>query len=159
MTPRHEYGTAVRVTRNIRNDGTFPGADTGDLLIRCGTIGFVRDVGTFLQDQVIYTVHFLESDIVVGCREEELILAEAPWVDSLFERRDRVAAARALAIDGEVVVEPGSPGEVQDVLRFETDGVAYHVRFPGGRTLRVAEAALEPAIDLPEAATIDESIP
>ena len=36
MRPRFEYGDGVRVLRNIRNDGTFPGARTGALLVRRG---------------------------------------------------------------------------------------------------------------------------
>ena len=50
MRPRFEYGDEVRVTRNVRNDGTYPGLETGQLLIRRGSTGHVRDVGTFLQD-------------------------------------------------------------------------------------------------------------
>ena len=70
MLPRFDYGAEVRVTRSVRNDGTFPGLPTGALLVRRGSVGFVRDVGTFLQDQIIYTVHFLQDDRIVGCREE-----------------------------------------------------------------------------------------
>ena len=62
MRPRFEYGEAVRVIRNVRNDGTFPGEPTGRLLIRRGSIGYVRDVGTFLQDQLIYSVDFFAYD-------------------------------------------------------------------------------------------------
>ena len=72
VPPRFEYGDEVRVTRNVRNDGTFPGAEVGELLIRRGSTGFVRDVGTFLQDQVVYSVHFVDADRLVGCREQEL---------------------------------------------------------------------------------------
>ena len=70
MRPRFDYGDEVRVRRNVRNDGTFPGAEVGRLLVRRGSTGFVRDLGTFLQDQVIYSVHFLAEDRLVGCREE-----------------------------------------------------------------------------------------
>jgi hypothetical protein len=73
VLPRWDYGDAVRVTRNVRNDGTFPGVPTGDLLVRRGRIGHVRDVGTFLQDQIIYSVHFLAEGRLVGCREDELV--------------------------------------------------------------------------------------
>ena len=62
VPPRFEYGDEVRVTRNVRNDGTFPGAEVGELLIRRGSTGFVRDVGTFLQDQIVYSVLFIEAD-------------------------------------------------------------------------------------------------
>ena len=77
MQPRFDYGDAVRVVRTVRNDGTFPGMDTGDVLVRQGSVGHVRNVGTFLQDQIIYAVHFLEVDRTVGCREEELLDARA----------------------------------------------------------------------------------
>ncbi len=45
---RFEFGESVRVTRNVRNDGTYPGMDVGTLLIRRGSVGNVIDVGTFL---------------------------------------------------------------------------------------------------------------
>lgn len=31
----------------------------------------MRDVGTFLLDQIIYSVHFLDEGRLVGCRESE----------------------------------------------------------------------------------------
>jgi len=143
MRPQFDFGDEVRVTRNVRNDGTYPGLETGQLLIRRGSVGHVRDVGTFLQDQIIYTIHFVEQDRVIGCREEELIAADEPWVESRFEYRDRVLSKMALAIAGEVIVEAGAGGEIEKVLRDAPGGVAYEVRFPG-RSLQVPEGALEP---------------
>jgi nitrogen fixation protein NifZ len=140
---RYEYGDEVRVTRNIRNDGTFPGENTGTLLIRRGSVGVVRDVGTFLQDQVIYTVHFIDEDRLVGCRDKELIPSDAPWVPSRFEFGDKVKAGLTLGIEGDVVASKGDVGEIFKVVRDAPGGVAYHVRFPG-RTLQVPETALEP---------------
>lgn len=141
--PRFDYGDSVRVIRNIRNDGTFPGVVTGKLLIRRGSVGFVRQIGTFLQDQIIYGVHFVDQGgRVVGCRETELIPADDPWVASQFEVRDRVRTRLALAIHGDVQVEQGTRGEVIEVLRDAPGGVMYHVRF-GERILHVPEAALE----------------
>lgn len=141
MQPRYEYGDEVRVTRNVRNDGTYPGEPTGALLVRRGSTGYVRDVGTFLQDQIIYTVHFVDSDRLVGCREQELQRADEPWVPSKFEFRDKVTPQIPLGINGEVVARPGDEGEILKVLRDGPGGVAYHVRFPG-RTLAVPETAL-----------------
>ncbi len=140
---RFDFGEAVRVTRNVRNDGTYPGREVGDLLIRRGSVGHVIEVGTFLQDQIIYTVHFLEQGRMVGCRAEELIPADAPWNPSRFEFRDKVLCRLDLGINGEVLVAKGSEGEILKVLR-ELTPLQYHVRFPG-RTLQVPEAALEPA--------------
>ncbi len=140
--PQFEYGDEVRVVRNVRNDGTYPGMDTGTLLIRRGSVGCVYDVGTYLQDQLIYRVHFLESGRTVGCREEELIPASAPWTPSLFEFRDNVTAMRSFAVRGEVVVAQGQVGSVMKVLRDLPDGVQYHVHFGDGQVLQVPERSL-----------------
>jgi nitrogen fixation protein NifZ len=143
VKPTFDYGDVVRLTRNVRNDGTFPGNDTGDLLIRRGSLGHVRNIGTFLQDQIIYSVHFTEDDRLVGCREEELIGEHDPWVPSRFEFRDKVVNKIPFAINGEVIVEKGMEAEVLKVLRDNPeDEVQYHVRFPG-RTLQAPESALE----------------
>lgn len=143
--PLFEYGAEVRLIRNVRNDGTYPGMEVGALLIRRGTVGCVYDVGTYLQDQLIYRVHFLEVGRTVGCREEELILASAPWVANLYEFRDRVQANRALAIAGNVVVSKGQGGHIEKVLREASQGVEYHVYFDNGRILQVPEVSLSPA--------------
>ena len=146
MRPKYPYGEAVRVIRNLRNDGTFPGVDVGKLLVRRGSIGYVRDVGTFLQDRIIYSVHFLDVDRTVGCREEELQPETDPWIPSRFEFRDPVTPRVPLGVRGVVVASPGDVGEVDRVLRDAPDGVAYHVRFRG-RTVQVPEGALDPAPD------------
>lgn len=140
---RFNFGEAVRVTRNVRNDGTYPGMATGDLLIRRGSVGHVIEVGTFLQDQVIYTVHFLKHGRMVGCRAEELIPADAPWNPSRFEFHDQVVCRIDLGIQGQVIVAKGTQGEILKVLR-ECQPMQYHVHFPG-KTLQVPESALEPA--------------
>jgi nitrogen fixation protein NifZ len=154
MRPRFDYGDRVRVIRNVRDDGTFPGANIGNLLLRRGSIGYVRDVGTFLQDQLIYSVHFFEAQKMVGCREEELISADEPWNPSLFEFREKVTPKNILSVKGEIIAKPGDVGQVLKVLRDLPDGLkAYHVRFPG-RTLQIPEALLDPApadaLDLPD---------
>ena len=138
-----EVGDAVRVVRNVRDDGTYPGASMGDLLIRRGSVGTVVDIGTFLQDQVIYTVHFLEVDRRVGCREEELIGGDEPWIPSVFESRDRVAAAKILALGNEKSIPRGAVGEVLRVMR-DGDAPVYHIHFDcmPGRTLAVPESAV-----------------
>jgi nitrogen fixation protein NifZ len=144
VRPVFDYGDEVRVLRNVRNDGTYPGLATGTLLIRRGSTGFVRDVGTFLQDQIIYSVHFLNEDKVVGCREEELQGAADHWVPSRFEYRDRVTVRIPLAIQGRVLVEQGTVGEILRVIRDAPDGVAYHVHFTGrSNPLQVPESALD----------------
>jgi nitrogen fixation protein NifZ len=150
MRPRFDYGDEVRVLRNVRNDGTFPGVAVGTLLVRRGSVGYVRDLGTFLQDQIVYSVDFLNERRMVGCREEELQPAADPWVPSRFEFGDKVRSAKRLAIGGEVLVELGEAGEVMKVLRDDPGGVAYHVVFDRRGTLQVPESALtwvEPPAD------------
>lgn len=141
MKPRFDFGDEVRVTRNVRNDGTYPGVETGELLIRRGSIGHVQNVGTYLQEYIIYSVHFIEQDLLVGCKEDEVIPADAPWNPSKYEFRDKVKPTMRLAIKGEVIAEPDTEGEIIKVLRNQPGGVVYHVRFPG-RTLLVPETAL-----------------
>ncbi len=140
MIPQFEYGESVRVIRNIRNDGTFPNIATGALLIKRGSVGYVTNIGTFLQDQIIYTVHFLELDRMVGCREEELQLQSEPWIPSHFETREKVRTTKILAIQGNIVAKQGDIGEVYKVVRNDEE-VAYQVIF-GDRILQLPESAL-----------------
>jgi nitrogen fixation protein NifZ len=142
LRPKYEYGEKVRVVRNLRNDGTYPGKPTGRLLIRRGSVGFVRDVGTFLQDQLIYSVDFLDIGLRVGCREQELQLESDPWIPTRFEFHDKVTPVIPLGIGGEVIANPGDEGEIEKVLRDNPGGPAYHARF-SGRTLQVPEKALD----------------
>jgi nitrogen fixation protein NifZ len=151
MDARWDYGESVRLIRNVRNDGTYPGLDPGDFLVRRGSIGYVVDVGTFLQDQIIYSVNFLDEGKIVGCREEELIGAEDPWTPSLFEFREKVRSAKGLSVGGEVLVSAGSLGEVIKVIRGDTPGapgdLAYHIHFEclPGRVFQIPENALKAA--------------
>jgi len=74
--PEFEIGEKVRLRKQIKNDGTFPGRDIGEILAKKGEIGYVASIGTFLQRSYIYAVHFLDKGIVVGCRKKELESAE-----------------------------------------------------------------------------------
>lgn len=142
LEPRFACEDPVRVIRNIRNDGTYPGEPTGALLVRRGSVGYVRHIGVFLQDQIIYTVHFLDAgNRLVGCRETELIAADAPWIPNRFERGDRVIAAWALAVGGAPAVNAGAVGEVMAVLREPDTPATYHVLF-GKRVFEIPEETL-----------------
>ena len=145
MLPQFDYGDDVRVVRNVRNDGTFPGKEVGELLVRRGSVGHVHDVGTYLQDQLIYRVYFIDCGLMVGCREEELVPAADPWVDSIFEFRDRVVVQRSLSANGEIVVPAGEIGTVLKILRDAPGGVQYHVHFNSGRMFQIPELILERA--------------
>jgi len=140
MRPQFEYGESVRVLRNIRNDGTFPNVATGALLVRRGSVGYVTNIGTFLQDQIIYTVHFLDLNRMVGCREEELQLTSMPWIPSRFESREKVRTLKTLTIAGQIVAKQGDIGEVFKVIR-DGEEVAYQVIF-GDKILQLPESTL-----------------
>ncbi|MCZ4093121.1 nitrogen fixation protein NifZ [Sinorhizobium psoraleae] len=71
--PRFMPGERVCATRHIKNDGTYPGKEIGESLVRKGDAGFVRDVGTFLQQFYIYAVEWIDRGIVVGMRARELM--------------------------------------------------------------------------------------
>jgi nitrogen fixation protein NifZ len=61
----------------VRNDGTFPGKDIGDLLVNKGEEGYVVSIGTYLQQYYIYGVEFLASGFRVGMKRRELESIEA----------------------------------------------------------------------------------
>ncbi len=140
MKPCFDFGDQVRVIRSLRNDGTFPGKPRGALLVRKGSVGYVREWGSFLQDTIIYQIHFVAEDCMVGCREQELISGGAPWIAGEFQYGDWVSAAVPLAIGGEPVVVEGQVGPIMDEIR-DQQPMAYVVLF-GGRLSRVPERAL-----------------
>lgn len=72
ILPVFRVGQRVRLTRAIRNDGTYPYARVGDFLIEAGAEGYVRKIGDFLQTIRIYEVNFIEDGMIFGCREAEL---------------------------------------------------------------------------------------
>lgn len=142
MKPAYDYGSEVRLTRNVRNDGTYPGKEVGEMLIRRGSVGVVYDVGTYLQDQLIYRVNFLEAGMTVGCREEELILAEDEWIPNRFEFREKVVTKVTLQSEGQVIAAKGTVGEVQRVVR-EPGTMYYLIKFSGDDELyEIPELAL-----------------
>ncbi len=69
-------GQQVKLVKDIVNDGTYPHAPIGTLMMPTGAIGYIKSIGEFLQVIRVYEVHFLGvSDApveIVGCREHEL---------------------------------------------------------------------------------------
>lgn len=65
-------GERVRLVKAIRNDGTYPHARVGDVLVEAGSEGYVRKIGDFLQTIRVYEVNFIEEGMTFGCREAEL---------------------------------------------------------------------------------------
>lgn len=74
--PYFDYGDKVRAKRTIRNDGTFPGKDIGEVLAKKGEIGYVVNIGTFLQQFYIYGVEFELTGNRVGMKFKELEMVE-----------------------------------------------------------------------------------
>lgn len=75
--PKFEYGQKVRSKKYVRNDGTFPGREVGEILVSKGDVGYVTSIGTFLQQFYIYGIDFYELGYRVGMRGKELELCEA----------------------------------------------------------------------------------
>ena len=125
MAAKFDYGEKVRVIKNIRNDGTFMGSNRGSLLIRRGSEGYIKGVGKFLQDQVIYQVHFMDQGCTVGCRETELSDLASLWVDRKFERGDNVIVGKSLSNEGEIVVRAGDCGTI---LGLESDQKPFYYK-------------------------------
>jgi nitrogen fixation protein NifZ len=75
--PRFLPCAKVRATKYIKNDGTYPNRDIGDILVHKGDIGYVRDVGTFLQRFYVYAVEFVDRSVIVGMRAHELAADDA----------------------------------------------------------------------------------
>jgi nitrogen fixation protein NifZ len=76
--PVFDYGMRVRAKRTIRNDGTFPGKDIGEILVKKGEEGYVISIGTFLQQFYIYGVEFIATGYRVGMKRREIEPADMP---------------------------------------------------------------------------------
>ncbi|MGP8232077.1 MAG: nitrogen fixation protein NifZ [Methylovirgula sp.] len=74
--PKHQWGQRVRAAVDLYNDGSFPSAEEGALLVSTGATGEIVQVGTHTEsDTPIYLVEFGEK-LVVGCLEEEIVPVE-----------------------------------------------------------------------------------
>lgn len=73
-------GQKVRLLEDVKNDGTYPYLRIGEVMVKKGSIGYIRSMGEFLQVIRVYEVHFLDAEAaveVIGCREHELEAMEA----------------------------------------------------------------------------------
>ena len=70
--PIFDYGEKVVSRKNVRNDGTFAGTEIGDILVKKGEVGYVKSIGSFLQQFYIYGVDFIDRGVVVGMKGREL---------------------------------------------------------------------------------------
>lgn len=103
ILPLFRIGERVRLIKSIRNDGTYPYAPVGEVLLEAGAEGYVRKIGDFLQTIRIYEVIFVDEGHVFGCREAELEAAsEEDGYDEVEEelrwlREHRAARAAKMA--------------------------------------------------------------
>lgn len=73
--PKFQEGQKVRLLEDIVNDGTYPHAKIGELMMPKGSEGYIKDMGEFLQVIRVYEVHFFGTNTeleIIGCREHEL---------------------------------------------------------------------------------------
>lgn len=80
--PVFRPGEKVRATKHVKNDGTYPNKEIGENLVRKGDVGYVRDIGTFLQQFYIYSVEWVERGTIVGMRGKELVSIDRPPPES-----------------------------------------------------------------------------
>jgi nitrogen fixation protein NifZ len=102
----YRVGQRVRLTKTIRNDGTYPHAGVGEILVEAGAEGYVRKIGDFLQTIRVYEVNFIEEGLVFGCREAELesaleddgydeVAEELKWIKEHRAQRAHEKAAQS----------------------------------------------------------------
>ena len=94
--PRFEMGERVISRSVVRNDGTYNGRDIGEVLVHKGEVGFVRSIGTFLQQFYIYAVEFVESGHKVGMRGKEICTLDHLPPEVLAQLGDRAGQLASL---------------------------------------------------------------
>ncbi len=95
--PRFGMGERVVSRTVIRNDGTYNGKDIGEVLVARGEVGFVRSIGTFLQQFYIYAVEFTGSGHQVGMRAKELCTLDHLPEEVLAQLGEKAALLKELA--------------------------------------------------------------
>jgi nitrogen fixation protein NifZ len=97
--PLFKDGQKVELIEDIVNDGTYPHSAIGELMMPKGSIGYIKDMGEFLQVIRVYEVHFFGTDReveIIGCREHELKAlddgcdnesTESPLFRAMIEKR------------------------------------------------------------------------
>ena len=96
LPPRFAMGERVASRSVIRNDGTYNGHDIGAVLVQRGEVGYVRSIGTFLQQFYIYAVEFTDSGRQVGMRAKELCTLDHLPLDVMARLGGRAAQLDAL---------------------------------------------------------------
>ena len=138
---RFEFGQHVRVTRDIKNDGSVTERKPGVLLLRRGAQGYVRDVNA-LPGNTIYYVDFVDYGYSVGCREQDLEDAESECAPGRYQMRDTVTLMAGLSVHGKLIAPAGATGEIVGIAQDQGGGTHYHVRVKR-QTFLVPEGLLD----------------
>lgn len=97
--PKFKVGQKVALLEDVVNDGTYPHAKIGTLMMPKGSVGYIKDMGEFLQVIRVYEVHFFGTEMeveIIGCREHELEslddecdeeTTESPLFKAMIEKR------------------------------------------------------------------------
>ena len=95
--PKYRTGQKVKLLEDIVNDGTYPHAKIGTLMMPKGSLGYIKDMGEFLQVIRVYEVHFFGADMeveIIGCREHELESMQDDYVSEEALEREAMQAHR-----------------------------------------------------------------
>ena len=103
--PRFRFGERVICRSTVRNDGTFGGKDVGHVLVKKGDVGYVRSIGTFLQQYFIYSVEWVERGYQVGMRAKELCTLDDLPPEVLEKFADRLEILKQIGKGDNVVVK------------------------------------------------------
>ena len=103
--PRFRFGERVICRSTVRNDGTFGGKDVGYVLVKKGDVGYVRSIGTFLQQYFIYSVEWVERGYQVGMRAKELCTLDDLPPEVLEKFADRLEILKQIGKGDNVVVK------------------------------------------------------
>jgi len=110
--PRFGFGERVMARSIIRNDGTFNGLDVGVVIVNKGDLGYVRSIGTFLQQYYIYAVEWVEHGYQVGMRAKEMCTLDG-LPDDIIEKLTPEAQAfireAGKTNEQDATVEEGEP--------------------------------------------------
>ncbi len=94
--PLFRPGEKVVSLKHVKNDGTIPLREIGEVVVRKGDVGYVRDIGTFLQQFYVYAVEWVDRRTIVGMRGRELESLDRPGVTGRRLKGEAAAVDEAL---------------------------------------------------------------
>ena len=94
--PLFRPGEKVISLKHVKNDGTIPLRDIGEVVVKKGDVGYIRDIGTFLQQFYVYAVEWVDRGTIVGMRGRELESLDRPGVTGKRQRGETAAMEAAI---------------------------------------------------------------